>query len=323
MHTAKYYIGVDLGGTNMRCIVTTDKAEVLSRSGAPTKSGEGVDSVLERMARQILATIAEAGLKPADIMAGAIAVPGPVDSHKGIIHSAPNMPNWDSIPVGPRISEATGIHFYLENDANAAAWGEFWVGEAARRRGNMILFTLGTGIGGAVIVGGTLLEGANGTAGELGHICVEQRGRQCGCGADGCIEAYSSATGIVGRFKDALLNGKKSCLSVLGDTLTCEAIVTASRDGDALAKAIVEESGYYLGVAAATLANVLNPECCLVAGGVAQAGDILLEPMRRECRRRCYTPGRNMDILQASLGADAGLFGAAGRALTRSTNTRK
>lgn len=318
MADAKYYIGIDLGGTNMRCIVTDADANELFRSSQPTKSREGVESVLERMAEQIRAATAQAGLKITSVAAGAVAVPGPVDSRKGIIHSAPNMPNWDSIPVSARISEATGIPFYVENDANAAAWGEFRVGEAANRRGNMVLFTLGTGIGGAVILGGKLLEGADGTAGELGHICVREGGRRCGCGADGCVEAYSSATNIVSRFQEYLAAGWRSSLEEMGERLACEDIFTAADGGDTLARHIVDETGYYLGVAAATLANALNPECCLVAGGVAQAGDLILEPMRRECQRRCYTPGRNMEILQASLGSDAGLFGAAGRAIERS-----
>lgn len=317
MPASGYYIGVDLGGTNMRCLVTDADARVLSRSSEPTLPLQGVDSVLRRMGEAITRTVADAGLTAADVAAGAVAVPGPVDSRAGVIHSAPNMPNWNSIPVAARIREATGIPFYLENDANAAAWGEFWVGEAAKRRRNMVLFTLGTGIGGAVIVGGKLIEGGDGTAGELGHICVREGGRACGCGADGCVEAYASATGIVARFRGALAKGWRSPLAERGDAVTCEEIVAAARSGDAVALRVVEKSGYYLGVAAATLANVLNPECCLVAGGVAQAGDLLLEPMRRECRRRCYTPGRDMEILPASLGADAGLFGAAGRAMER------
>ncbi len=318
MSTPKFYIGVDLGGTNMRCVVTDAVAKVLSRSSEPTKANLGVYSVLERMGERLLNTVKDAGLKPSDIVAGAIAVPGPVDSRAGVIHSAPNMPNWNGIPVSAWMTETTGIPFYLENDANAAAWGEFWVGEAANHRGNMVLLTVGTGIGGAVIVEGRLLEGANGTAGELGHICVKEHGRPCGCGANGCVEAYASATAIVQRFKKHLTRGWESPLSESTDKIDCAGIFAAAQAGDTLAKHIVARTGYYLGVAAATLANVLNPECCLVAGGVAQAGDALLEPMRQECRRRCYTPGKNMEIIPASLGADAGLFGAAGRALERS-----
>lgn len=318
---ADYFVGIDLGGTNLRCVVTDKSGAVISRGDIPTQPQEGVDAVMDRMASLTLKTVVDAGLNVSRVAAGAVAVPGPVDSGRGIMHSAPNMPGWISIPVSARLTAATGIRFFLENDANAAAWGEFWLGEAAKGRGNLVLLTLGTGIGGAVIINGALIEGRDGTAGELGHICVVAGGRKCGCGADGCIEAYSSATAILSRFHSSIDEGRQSVLA--GDAITCADIFHAAAAGDALASDIVRESGYYLGVAVATLANALNPECCLVGGGVAQAGSLILEPLRQECQRRCYTPGRNFDILPVSLGADAGLFGAAGRAMARSqTSTR-
>ncbi len=310
-----YVIGMDLGGTTLPCAVLDDKHNIVARHEVDTLRHEGQDAVINRMAQCILDVVAKAGLRTEQIMAAGVGAPGPLDGRKGIIIEAPNL-KWYNVPLAAILSEKTGVKIVLENDANAAGWGEYWAG-AGRGCSNMAMMTLGTGVGGAIVIDGKLLHGPDYTAGELGHVVVMAGGRECGCGGQGCLEAYASATATVSRFEEALKFGWNSSLKGK-ENISCADIFKAALNGDSLSEHIVAETGRYLGMAAATLANLLNPERLVISGGMIKAGAILFDAIRQTCKEQAFdTPAARMEIVPAELGENAGVIGAAGCALTR------
>ncbi len=313
---ATHCIGVDLGGTNLRAAVLDENHTVLSRFERPTKAADGSAAVIERLGDGIISAMKEAGLTENDIAAVGIGVPGPIDQKHGLVHSTPNMPGWENVPLGDILTKRTGITTFVENDANCAGWGEFVAG-AGRGTTHMMMVTLGTGIGGAIIIDKKLHLGRDGAAGELGHVCIVDGGRPCGCGARGCVEAYASATAVVARFKELLDDGWRSPLAEKRDFLTSYDIFTAAAKGDPVAYRIVEQTGHYLGVMASAVAELLNPERCVVSGGMIQAGEPLFAAIRTTCLNRNNHPGRTMEIIPAALGPNAGLVGAADYARLR------
>lgn len=304
------YVGVDLGGTNLRCALLDENNRILARAECATRASEGSAAVIERIIEGIESVIGESGLSAGDIAAIGIGVPGPLNQDLGIVSSAPNMPGWEDVALGGIVAGRTGIATFIENDANCAGWGEYVIG-AGRGCRHMMMVTLGTGIGGAVIIDGKLHIGRDGTAGELGHICIQDGGRPCGCGARGCIEAYASATAVARRFIDLLDSGWKSPLAEKRDYLTSREVFDAAEAGDPVALRIVEETGHYLGVMASSVAELLNPERCVISGGMILAGELLFSAIRNTCLNRNKHPSRTMEIVPAALGADAGLVGAA------------
>jgi glucokinase len=311
-------IGVDLGGTNMRAGAVDAAGAVLSRVEAPTLADErSGEEILAALANLIREAVAQAGLFETAVPGAGIGIPGPLDPAIGGAHP-PNLKQLSGLPLTSILQKETGLKILLENDANAAAWGEFWIG-AGRGMRSMVQVTLGTGIGGGLVLGGELLRGIDHTAGELGHVTVVDGGRPCACGSNGCIEAYASANSTVRRCLEALDAGRASSLadSPRGE-ITCEAIFRAAEAGDALARELVDETGRLLGVLAANMANLLNPEAFVLSGGMIRAGEALFAPIRETCRERAFSiPAERMRIVPAALGGDAGLIGAAGCALTR------
>ncbi len=316
---SEHYIGVDLGGTNLRAAVLDSEHRIVSRFECPTRAVEGADAVIGRLAEGMEKAVAESGVSRDHIGAACIGVPGPIDQRKGIVHSTPNMTGWGHVPLGDIMTRRTGFPTFIENDANCAGWGEFVAG-AGRGVKHMMMVTLGTGIGGAIILDGRLHIGRDGAAGELGHVCIVDGGRPCGCGARGCVEAYASATAVVARFKELLDDGWHSPLAGKRDFLTSYDIFTAAGAGDPVALRIVEQTGHYLGVMASAVAELLNPERCVVSGGMIQAGETLFSAIRNTCLNRNGHPGRTMEIIPAALGPNAGLVGAADYARERISN---
>ncbi len=310
------FIGVDLGGTNLRCAVIDDKNEIISRFERPTEAFNGHEAVIGKIVDGVENVIQQAGCKASDIAAVGIGVPGPINQKEGIVYSTPNMPGWNNVPLAEIVKARTGLTTCIENDANCAGWGEFVAGAGAQYR-HMLMVTLGTGIGGAIIMDGRLHIGRDGAAGELGHVCIEMNGRQCGCGAKGCVEAYASATAVVRRFRELLDDGWESPLGQNIEKVTCRDIFDAALQGDPVAMHIVKRTGEYLGVMASSMAELLNPEVCVISGGMIQAGDALFDPIREICLRRNQHPGRTMSIVPACLGGNAGLVGAADHARVR------
>ncbi len=309
-------VGVDLGGTNLRCAVVDSDRTILARHAVETLAEAGPEAVLDQMAQGIDETLTIASLGRDAILGVGVGSPGPIDARTGVVTFSPNL-KWENVPIVGMLQQRTGLKVILENDANAAGWGEFWAG-AGQGCENMILMTLGTGVGGAIILNGQLITGPDWSAGEIGHVVVVDGGRPCGCGGLGCLEAYASATATVARFREALEVGWQTTMQKPEDEITCADIFDAALADDDLACHIVTETGRYLGLMAANMANLLNPERCIFSGGMIKAGEILFDPIRAECRAHAFEqPGRRLEILPAELGEDAGLIGAAGCVLQR------
>jgi glucokinase len=301
----KRYVGIDLGGTNLKLGLVAPDGRVLMSHASPTEAAGGPQHVLDRMAGAVVELCEKAGLRLSDIAAVGVGSPGPVDTKRGVVVFAPNMAGWRNIPVSAVLRKKLRRPVRLENDANIAAYGEFRCG-AARHVRDMFLLTLGTGIGGGIVLDGRLFRGVSDTGAELGHVVVQNGGRACGCGNRGCLEAYASATGVVGRFRaeSATLDGKMD--------FTCEDIFVAADGGNRIAGRIVEETAEYLGIGITSLLHVLNPSMVVLTGGMMGAGKPFLDRVRRVVRERAFQgASAACEICWSTLGGDAGIIGAA------------
>jgi glucokinase len=327
MTTAKVeplFVGLDVGGTSMKAGVVDDTGRPLSAVSLPTEAHRGQDLGLERMCETIRAAVQQAGLPLEQISAIGVATPGLMDIPGGVILDPMNLKPWRNVPVRRHVQETFGLPTAFQNDANAAAYGEFWAG-AGRGARSMVLFTLGTGVGGGIIVGGNIIEGEHSHGAEVGHIKIEMTNpRECECGRFGCLEAYASATAVVKRTQEALADdGGRSSLHGLmrsGKELTSREVFTASDAGDELAGRIVEETALYLAIGAMNLMHVIDPDLIVFGGGMIAAGDGFLNRIRAHVRRLAFVvPAERTRIVYAQLGADAGFIGAAacGRRLLR------
>jgi glucokinase len=269
------------------------------------------------MCEAIRAAVSGAGLKPEEIAAIGVATPGTMDIPAGIILDPPNLKPWQNVPVRQHIQDKFHTPTAFQNDANAAAYGEFWVG-AGKDAHSLVLFTLGTGVGGGIIIGDLVVEGAHSHGAELGHMKIEMTSpRQCGCGRWGCLEAYASATAVVKRTQEALAkDGGKSSLHAIvkkGREVTSKEIFDASAAGDALAEKIVEDTAFYLAVGAMNMMHTIDPDMVVYGGGMIAAGDGFLDRIRRHVKKLAFpVPAKKTQIRYAQLGSDAGFIGAAG-----------
>lgn len=288
-------MGVDIGGTNIRLGIVDDKGKILYRKRFPTLKEQGKDEVITRLLKAI-ADVKKNSKYP--IRRIGIGCPGPLDSRKGIVLSPPNLPGWNKVPLKNIVQKRFNLPVVLENDANCFALGEKWRG-AAKGCKDIVCLTLGTGIGGAIILNGALYTGKDGFGGELGHMSINFDGPKCGCGKRGCLEAYASATALVKRYK-----GKQN--------VTSEEIYKLALRGDRRAKKVLKETALYLGVAISNFVNAFNPEIVVLGGGLAKAGDSIFPEIRRIVRKISLKPLlRNLKIVPAKLSEDAGIIGAA------------
>jgi glucokinase len=317
-------IGLDVGGTSMKAGVVDDNGQPLSNVSLPTEAQRGQEFGLERMCETIRAAAAEAGLTMDQIAAIGVATPGTMDIPAGVMLEPPNLRPWRNVPVRRHIHEVFRLPTAFQNDANAAALGEFWAG-AGRGAHSLVMFTLGTGIGGGVILGGKVLEGEHSHGAEVGHVKIEMtRPRQCGCGRWGCLEAYASALSVVKRTREGLeVDGGSSTLHrVLKETgdLTARDVFDAAAADDDLAGRIVEDTAYFLAVGAMNLMHVIDPDLIVFGGGMIAAGEPFLERIRWHIRQLAFpVPAEKTRVCYAELGSDAGFIGAAacGRQLVR------
>jgi glucokinase len=326
MSTPPYFVGLDVGGTSMKAGVVDDAGKPHSAVSLDTEAHRGQEFGLERMCETIRAAIAAANLRPDDISAIGVATPGTMDIPAGMILDPPNLKPWQNVPVRDYVQKAFAIPTAFQNDANAAAYGEFWVG-AGKDVHSMVLFTLGTGVGGGIVIGDLVIEGEHSHGAELGHMKIEMTNpRQCGCGRWGCLEAYASATSVVKRTLEALaqysgptvLHGLSQKAAT--EELTSRDIFEAAEKGDALAERIVEETAFYLAVGAMNLMHTIDPDMVVFTGGMIHAGEGFLERIRFHVRRLAFpVPAAKTQIRYAQLGNDAGFIGAAacGRLLYR------
>jgi glucokinase len=240
-----------------------------------------------------------------------------MDVSKGLIHYAPNLPMLNGLFLSSKLEERLGLQVTLENDATSAAIGEHWLG-ASRESASSICITLGTGVGGGIILDNKPLRGPDGTAGEIGHICVEPNGHPCGCGSWGCLEQYSSATAVVRMANELIVSNAYSVLSDKKD-LTAEDVYIAAGKGDSVAIEAFRRMGFYLGIVIAGLANGLNPEAVVLAGGMSAAWDIFIEYTREQLMKRAFhEPASRVKLVRAKLGDDAGILGVASLAFQAS-----
>jgi glucokinase len=313
--TEPLFVGLDVGGSAMKGGVVDDRGQPLASVSLPTEAHRGQEFGLERMCETIRQAVAEANLTMADIAAIGVATPGTMDIPAGIILDPPNLKPWQNVPVRDHIHRVFQLPTAFQNDANAAAMGEFWAG-AGRLAHSMVLFTLGTGIGGGIIIGDLVLEGEHSHGGELGHMKIEMTNpRQCGCGRWGCLEAYASATAVVKRAQDAL--GQSQVASQLRQSFNQEAglsareIFDAAAAGDALAAKIVEDTAYYLAVGAVNMMHSIDPDMIVYAGGMIAAGEGFLTQIQTFVKELAFpVPAAKTTICYAQLGSDAGYIGA-------------
>jgi glucokinase len=308
----KIYVGVDLGGTNIKVGICDEQGNLLHTYEGPTGVEDGAQAVLDRIAEYVKKVVSDSAYEWEQVAGVGAGVAGFIDIASGTVMFAPNL-KWKEVPVKKELEARLGLPVALDNDANVAALGEAWSGAGAGVK-NMVAFTLGTGVGGGIIIDGRIYQGFRGLAGELGHIKVvpDLEAIQCGCGQLGCVETVSSATGIIRMAKDAVARGESTALS-LNDNITAKDVFDAAKDGDEVAIRIVKRAAYYLGKAMAAVAVVLNPQRFIIGGGVSRAGDILFNEIRKVYEQNVPSAfSEQVDIVPAKLGNDAGIVGAAG-----------
>ena len=288
-------LGIDIGGTNFSIgAVSADGSRVAVMQSELTVAEAGADDVLSRiiaLAQRVMAETKRLDPGVQFIGAGAGA-PGPLDTKSGIVLLTPNL-GWVDFPLRDRLATGLGLPVVIDNDANCAVLGEWWSG-AARGSRDAIGFTIGTGIGGGIVIDGRLYHGASDCAGEVGHMTIDSNGRRCGCGNYGCLEAYASGPAIAQRAVEALEAGAESSLRGFADgdlsAITAQTVYEAAHEGDELARELVHDTAEFLGIGIANLVNIFNPEVVVICGGVRRAGDLLFVPLRREVAKRAFKP---------------------------------
>lgn len=346
----EHSIGVDLGGTDIKAGLVSSVGDISCRVVVPTDVETGgpkvVASRIAEAVRQVLVKIETEGthgtsksdsvqspsssVQASEIDIGVgLGSPGLIIAETGVVHFSPNFPGWSDIPLVTYVNEALAklqspqTHTHkkykpilrgMDNDVNAMTLGELHHG-AGVGYNNLVALTLGTGVGGGVVIDGEVYHGSRNTAGELGHTVVEPNGRYCGCGNQGCLEAYAGAKNIVERIQEKIATGRRTVLAAAsnsGTALTPRMIAEAAQSGDELAIEIFAETGRYIGIALTSIAHILNPQIAIIGGGIAEAGEkLLFEPIRTELSKRAMDIPAQMKIVKARLGNDAGIVGAA------------
>ncbi len=304
----KYCFGVDIGGTTVKMGLLEEEGKIVDKWEITTDTSEEGKAILPNVAASIENKMKEHGLTKEDIIGVGAGVPAPVTA-EGIVNGSANL-GWNYKEVKKELEELTGMKACIGNDANVAALGEMWKGGGTGEK-NVIMVTLGTGVGGGVIINGKVLVGANGAGGEIGHLCVNYEEKdKCGCGNCGCLEQYASATGIVRLAKKKLGQELRPTILTKED-VTAKDVFDAVKAGDETAKEIAVEFGRYLGYALANLAAVLDPAVIVIGGGVSKAGEVLIPYIREPFMERAFFANRNVKFALATLGNDAGICGAA------------
>ena len=301
--------GVDIGGTAVKVGLFTSDGELLKKWDFATKrTGNGRD-ILKDAAEFILDKVRELDLKRDEIAGIGVGIPGPVKDNGDVLELANLGLGYFNIEA--EMKELTGFQVKAGNDANVAALGEQWQG-SGKGYENMLLATLGTGVGGGIILNGTILAGSNGAAGEIGHILVnEEEDARCGCGKKGCLEQYASATGIVRLAKSLLVTSAEQSKLRSMEELSAKMIFDAAKEGDTLALKVVEEACRYLGVVFSHIAQVIDPEVFVIGGGVSKAGEIITDTVKKHYEKNVMNALKNKEFRLATLGNDAGIYGSA------------
>jgi glucokinase len=311
-------LGVDVGGTNVVVgTVAEDGSALYGLQKERTRTTDGPEAVVQQIAMMVERSLEATGTALArddlNVVGVGIGSPGPLDTKRGVVLTTPNL-GWTNFPLRDRVSEAVDLPATLDNDANCAIFGEWWRGAA--RGGRVVVgLTVGTGIGGGIVLDGRIFHGASDIAGEFGHMSIDSTGRRCKCGNYGCLEAYASGSAIADRAVEGIEVGAETRLPeyVNGelDTITAQVVYDAAHDGDEYALEVIEDTARFLGTGVANLINIFNPEIAVICGGVTAAGERLFAPLRKEVALRAFKPAVEMcRIVAGELAGTAGVYGA-------------
>jgi len=328
--TKHFFLGIDVGGTNIKSGVVDDDGNVLAKASVPTNAAQGPDHGVQQMAVAANQALQQISRPISDIAAIGLATPGTMDIPAGMLLNPPNLPGWNDFPVREKVAQALGRPTILQNDANAAAYGEYWAGSASKAD-SLVFFTLGTGLGGGIIVDDTIVEGEHSHGSELGHTIIEMHnGRLCKTGQYGTLEAYCSATALIQRYHEAMQAGRRSSVSDRMDDVTALSPLLMAEEaekGDELSEELILQMARCLGTAITSICHVIDPTIVLLGGAMTfgrhetKIGRAFLETVRDEFRQRAFPViAKTITIDYATLGGNAGFIGAAGcarRALNR------
>jgi glucokinase len=311
-------VGIDLGGTKILAGVVDAKGKILSQAKRATKPDEGVNAVIDRMARTVRDAVKAADLQPGDIAAVCSCAPGTIDAENGVVRFAPNLANWENVPLAKLLSDSLSLPAFVENDVNLGTLGEHVLG-AGQGVDNVIGIFVGTGIGGGLILNGQLWAGWRGGAGEVGHTVVLAEGPVCGCGSRGCVEALASRTAIERDIWAGIKAGRQSLIPDImqrdqRQRLTSGALAEALEKGDPLVRDVIGRAQFYLGVLVGNLVNIIDPQMVIIGGGVAEAlGEAYVQPIRPVAYQYSINKrgAGEVQIVSAKLGDHAALLGAA------------
>jgi glucokinase len=308
-------LAVDIGGTKIIIATISNNGSILAQDRCPTLADEGARAVVDRLFSAIDRLLDKNNLEPSQLSGISMAVAGAIDSGRGLITVSPNLPGWRDVPLGDMARERYHVEAFLVNDASAAALGEHRFG-AGKGVSNLILLTLGTGIGGGIIINNEMYDGTGGSAGEIGHMVIDVNGPECACGNRGCLEALASGTAIARDAIKRIRQGEKSALvDMVGgkiESITTDKIGDAAQNGDLLALDVLSRAGKYLGVGMANLVNIFNPDMIILGGGMAKMGDLFLDPAKRVVAEKAFPiSAQAVRIVTAQLGDEAGVYGAA------------
>lgn len=309
----KNRIGIDVGGTNVKIALVDEKGKIKYSNSVPTRAEMGYEYTVNNIKQAIYDLLKETKLEPKNIEGIGFGFPGQVDYKSGIVRLAPNIPGWVDVPIAKLIEDEFHIPTRVDNDVRCAALGELNFG-AGKGCENLICITVGTGIGSGLIVNGKLVRGASNAAGEIGHIKLQMNdGPICGCGDTGCLEAFASGPSIVAMAEDYIRGGKSTKFREMANSnpITPYIVCEAAKAGDPVAKRIFTIMGEYIGIGMASVVNLLNPEKIIVGGGVADAGEILMTPLKETLKKRAMKiAGEAVEVVPAQLGNTAGVIGA-------------
>lgn len=305
----KYGFGVDIGGTTCKMGLFETNGQLLEKWEIPTRTEDCGSKILADVAKAIDDKLEELGIAKEEVKGIGIGIPGPVNE-EGVVNGCVNL-GWGVVDVVSDLGKMTGLVVKAGNDANVAALGEMWQG-GGKGFENIIMVTLGTGVGGGVVIGGKMVAGTNGAGGEIGHMFVNgEETETCGCGKKGCLEQYSSATGIVRMAKKKMIEEERPTLLSESYPLTAKDVFDAAKANDTVALEVVEENTKILGTALAQIACVVDPEVFVIGGGVSKAGQIILNHVQKYYKERTFYACRNAEFKLAELGNDAGMYGCA------------
>lgn len=320
-------LGIDLGGTKILTAVIGPGGTMLSRDHSITPAAHGVQAVIDAVVESARRALEDAGVAAADLATVGIGAPGLSNPDTGVLYTSPNLPGWKNVPLRDIVARELGAPAYLINDGSAAAIGELHYG-AARGAKDFIYITVSTGIGGGIVINRDIYAGSIGTAGELGHMVIDDNGPLCNCGNTGCWEMLASGTALAAEARRIIEKGSDSAILqyARGDVnkVNAEHIEAAARAGDELASRLIARTAYYLGVGFSNLINIFNPEVIVIGGGLSNIGDLLLAPAYEEAGRRAFRqPYASTRFSRAELGRNSGVIGAAAFALEKANATER